>query len=81
MLKEKTSCFGRAFFPKERWGHESKDRKEEIAPEEKITSSDTEAERNFERITSMDGGKVKYRVKSFDEAEKTLSVIREITWE
>ncbi len=54
---------------------------EEVAPEEKIASSDTEAERNLERMTSMDGGKVKYRVKSFDEAEKTLSVIREITWE
>jgi hypothetical protein len=37
------------------------------------------AERDFERITSKDGGKVKYRVKSFDGAEKTLSVIREIT--
>ncbi|MCW3133767.1 MAG: hypothetical protein N2V78_05520 [Methanophagales archaeon] len=54
---------------------------EEIAPEEKIASTDTEAERNLERITSMDGGKVKYRVKSFDDAGKTLSVVREITWE
>ena len=42
---------------------------------------DTMAERDFERITSMEGGKVKYRVKSFDGAEKTLSVIREITRE
>ncbi len=42
---------------------------------------DTEGERNLERITSMDGGKVKYRVKSLDEVEKTLSVIREIKWE
>ena len=36
---------------------------------EGIASYDTEAERNLERITSMDGGKVKYRVKSFDEVE------------
>lgn len=42
---------------------------------------DTEGERNLERITSIDGGKVKYRVKSLDEVEKTLSVIREIKWE
>ena len=48
---------------------------------EEIASYDTEGERNLERITSMDGGKVKYRVKSFDEAERTLSVIREIKWE
>jgi len=48
---------------------------------EEIASYDTEGERDLERITSMDGGKVKYRVKSLDEAEKTLSVIREITWE
>ncbi|MCK4476266.1 MAG: hypothetical protein KAU16_06020 [Methanophagales archaeon] len=47
---------------------------------EEIPTYDTMAERDLERITSMDGGKVKYRVKSFDEAEKTLSVIREITW-
>ncbi len=55
--------------------------KEEVAPEEERASSDTEGERKLERITAMDGGKVRYRVKSFDEAEKTLSVIREITWE
>ncbi len=55
--------------------------KEEVAPEEESASSDTEAERNLERITSMDGGKVRYRVKSFDEAKKTLSVIREVTWD
>ena len=48
---------------------------------EEIASYDTEGERNLERITSMDGGKVKYRVKSLDEVEKTLSVIREIKWE
>ncbi|MGB3458697.1 MAG: hypothetical protein WA977_07180 [Halobacteriota archaeon] len=48
---------------------------------EEIPIYDTMAERDLEKITSMDGGKVKYRVKSFDEAEKTLSVIREITWE
>jgi len=74
VFTEGKKVVGKAFFPKERRGHESKDTKEEIA------SSDTEAERNLERITSMDGGKVKYRVKSFDEAEKTLSVIGEITW-
>jgi len=48
---------------------------------EGMASYDTEGERNLERITSMDGGKVKYRVKSLDEVEKTLSVIREIKWE
>jgi hypothetical protein len=31
---------------------------------EEIASYDTEGERNIESITSMDGGKVKYRVKS-----------------
>ena len=48
---------------------------------EEIPIYDTMAERDLERITSMDGGKVRYRVKSFDEAEKTLSVVREIKWE
>lgn len=48
---------------------------------DEIPTYDSMAERDLERITSADGGKVKYRVKSFDEAEKTLSVIREITWE
>ena len=48
---------------------------------EGIASYDTEGEKNLERITSMEGGKVKYRVKSFDEDEKTLSVIREVTWD
>ncbi len=47
---------------------------------EEIPSYDTEGERNLESITSMDGGKVKYRVKSLDAVEKTLSVIREVTW-
>jgi hypothetical protein len=39
------------------------------------------AKRDLGRITPIEGGKVKYRVKSFDGAEKTLSVIREITRE
>jgi hypothetical protein len=47
---------------------------------EEIASYDTEGERNLESITSIDGGKVKYRVKSLDVVEKTLSVIREVTW-
>lgn len=47
---------------------------------EEIPSYDTEGEKALESITSMDGGKVKYRVKSVDEVEKTLSVIREVTW-
>lgn len=47
---------------------------------EEIASYDTEGERNLESITSMDGGKVKYRVKSLDVVEKILSVIREVTW-
>ncbi len=55
--------------------------KEEVGPEEESASSDTEGERNLERITSMDGGKVRYRVKSLDEDKKVLSVIREVTWE
>jgi hypothetical protein len=42
---------------------------------EEIASYDTEGERNIESIT-----KVKYRVKSLDVVEKTLSVIREVTW-
>lgn len=48
---------------------------------EEIPAYDTMAERNLEAMTSADGGKVTYRVKSFDDAEKTLSVIREIKWE
>nr|AAU83344.1 hypothetical protein GZ27E7_18 [uncultured archaeon GZfos27E7] len=47
---------------------------------EETASYDTEGEKSLESITSMNGGKVKYRVKSFDEAEKILSVIREVTW-
>ncbi|RCV64434.1 hypothetical protein C5S53_08800 [Methanophagales archaeon] len=47
---------------------------------EEIPSYDTEGERSLESITSMDGGKVKYQVKSLDAVEKTLSVIREVTW-
>ncbi|NQE44675.1 hypothetical protein C5S31_01465 [ANME-1 cluster archaeon GoMg2] len=46
---------------------------------EETASYDTEGEKSFESITSMNGGKVKYRVKSFDEAEKILSVILEVT--
>jgi len=42
---------------------------------------DTMAKRDLEGITPIERGKVKYRVKSFDEAEKTLSVIRGITRE
>ena len=47
---------------------------------EEIPSYDTMAERDLEAITSADGGIVRYRVKSFDEAERELSLIREITW-
>ncbi|KAF5410815.1 hypothetical protein C5S35_11840 [Candidatus Methanophagaceae archaeon] len=47
---------------------------------EETASNDTEGEKSLESITSMNGGKVKYRVKSFDDAEKILSVIREVTW-
>ena len=54
--------------------------KDEAAPEEQIASYDTDSERTLEKITAMNGGKVTYRVKSFDDAEKTLSVMREVTW-
>jgi len=46
---------------------------------EETASYDTEGEKSLESITSMNGGKVKYRVKSFDDAEKILSVILEVT--
>jgi len=47
---------------------------------EEIPTYDTMAERELEAITAADGGIVRYRVKSFDESERELSLIREITW-
>jgi len=47
---------------------------------EEIPTYDTMAERELEAITAADGGIVRYKVKSFDEAKRELSLIREITW-
>lgn len=47
---------------------------------EELPSYDSMAERNLVDITAADGGKVTYKVKSFDDAENTLSIIREIAW-
>ena len=47
---------------------------------EELPSYDSMAERTLVDITAADGGKVTYKVKSFDDAENTLSVIREIAW-